>query len=68
MTPEMVRRLCKAIAVLAVVIGGYGSILCLPYALSTNLVWITTAGIYFVAGAIMITGGLVSYVVLMKTE
>jgi hypothetical protein len=68
MTPETIKRLCKAVAVLAVVVGGFGSILCLPYALGTDIRWISAAGIYFVAGAIMITGGLLSYTVLLKTE
>ena len=68
MTPEMIKRFCKAIAVLAVVVGGFGSILCLPYALGTDLTWISAAGIYFIAGAVMITGGLLSYAVLIKTE
>lgn len=68
MTPEAIKRLCKAVAVLAVVVGGFGSILCLPYALGTDLRWISAVGIYFVAGSILITGGLLSFTVLLKAE
>ena len=68
MTAEMIKRFCKALAVLSVVVGGFGSILCLPYALGTNLYVISAAGIYFIAGAVIITGGLLSYAVFIRTE
>ena len=68
MTPEMIKRFCKALAVLTVVVGGFGSILCVPFAITNNLQLITTAGIYFIAGAVMIAGGLLSYVSLIKAE
>ena len=68
MTPEMIKRLCKALAVLSVVVGGFGSILCVPFAMTNDLRLIATAGIYFIAGAIMIAGGLLSYVNLIKVE
>ena len=60
MTDEAIKQCVRALAIVAVAVGGFGSILCVPYALTTNLVLITTAGIYFVAGGIMITGGLVA--------
>ena len=66
MTPEAVKELCKALAVVSVIVGGFGSILCVPYALTSSLELIATAGIYFVAGGIMITGGLLSFAVLTK--
>ena len=66
MTPEAIRRFCKGLAVVCVGVGGGGSILVLPYAMSWNFTWIATAGIYLVAGAVMITGGLLSYVTLMR--
>ena len=66
MTPEATKSFCRAFALVCVAVGGFGSVLCLPYALTTNLYLIATSGIYFVAGAVMITGGLVSYVDLLK--
>jgi hypothetical protein len=66
MTPEAVKQFSKALSVVAVLVGGFGSILCVPFALTNNLYLIATAGIYFVAGGIMITGGLISFAVLNK--
>lgn len=68
MTPEAIKHVCKALAIVAVVIGGCGSILCVPFALTADLYLIATAGIYFVAGGIMIVGGLISYVLLHNAE
>ena len=66
MTREMIRSICKAIALLTLAVGGAGSISCLPFAFSTDLRWIVAAGVYFVAGAIMITGGLATYIMLVR--
>lgn len=67
MTDEAIKTFVRALAIVAVAVGGFGSILCVPYALTTNLVLITTAGIYFVAGGIMITGGLVALSLMLNT-
>lgn len=67
MTKEAIQAVCRALAILTVAVGGYGSLLCVPYALMNNLQIIATAGIYFVAGAVMITGGLLTYTVLLKS-
>ncbi len=66
MTPEAIKHLCKALAVCCVAVGGLGSMACVPFALTNNLHLIITAGIYFVAGGVMITGGLLSFIVLNK--
>ncbi len=66
MTPEAIKSVCKALALCCVAVGGFGSIACVPFALTNNLDLITTAGIYFVAGGVMITGGLLSFVILDK--
>jgi len=66
MTPEATKSFCRAFALVCVSVGGFGSVLCLPYALTTDLYLIATSGIYFVAGAVMIIGGLISYVYLLK--
>ena len=68
MTPEAIKHVCKALAIVSVAVGGLGSIACVPFALTANLALIITAGVYFVAGAVMIVGGLLSYVSLAKTE
>ncbi|MDP2653469.1 MAG: hypothetical protein Q8Q08_05490 [Candidatus Omnitrophota bacterium] len=68
MTPDAIKQFCRTLAVVCVAVGGVGSVLCLPFALTTDLSLITTAGIYFIAGAVMITGGLLGYVALLKTE
>ncbi|MBF0123345.1 MAG: hypothetical protein HQL21_08095 [Candidatus Omnitrophica bacterium] len=68
MTPEGVKKLCSALAVLMFAAGGLGSVACLPYALGNDIAWVTATGVYFIAGAVMMTGGLVSGVLLMKTE
>ena len=66
MTEEAFKKLVRALAIVSVVVGGFGSILCLPYALTTNLNLIITAGIYFVAGGIMIVGGLITLSVMAQ--
>lgn len=66
MTPEFIKRICKALAVCCISVGGLGSMACVPFALTNNLELIATAGVYFIAGGVMITGGLLSFVVLDK--
>jgi len=61
MTPEAIRTLCKALGVVMFAVGAFGSFLCLPFAMGFQLHWIVVAGIYFVAGAIMMSGGLITY-------
>lgn len=60
MTGVELKKVVKAIGSICVVIGGFGSILCVPYAVTSNWLMVATAGIYFVAGAVMITGGLIT--------
>ncbi len=60
MTEEAFKKLVRAMGILSVVVGGFGSILCIPFAVTSDLSLITTAGIYFVAGGVMITGGLIT--------
>jgi len=61
MTPEAIKTLCKALAVILFTCGAFGSLLCLPYAAGFNMAWIMTAGVYFVAGAVLMSGGLITY-------
>jgi len=68
MTPKAIRTICKALAIVSVVAGAYGSLLCMPFAFSRYLPVIATAGIYFAAGAVLIVGGLIGYVLLIKQE
>ena len=59
----MTQEFYKVIALLCVVTGVSGSISCLPFALCSDLKWIAAAGIYLIAGAVMITGGLIAYAI-----
>jgi len=68
MTQEAIRKVVKALALIAFTVGGFGSVLCVPFAITNNLWLIATAGIYFIAGGIMIVGGLVTYALLIKDE
>ena len=68
MTPEAMNKLCRAVAVLSVVVGGAGSVMCLPFACSTDWNIAGATGIYFVAGAVMITGGLCAYALLARDQ
>ena len=68
MTKESFRSLVKAFAVVSVVVGGLGSIACVPYAFTSNLYLLTATGIYFIAGGIMITGGLIATSLMIKSE
>ena len=54
-----VRALCLAVFV----VGALGSALCVPYAICSNWYLVGIAGIYFIAGAIMMTGGLIAFVI-----
>lgn len=68
MTKDALKNVTKALAILSVIVGGVGSILCLPLACSRYLSVASAAGIYFVAGGIMITGGLVTYALMLQIE
>ncbi|MEI6437625.1 MAG: hypothetical protein WCO69_02610 [Candidatus Omnitrophota bacterium] len=61
MTPEAVRTLCKALGVVLFSCGAFGSLLCLPFAIGFDLKWIFVAGVYFVSGAVLMSGGLITY-------
>ena len=64
MTPEGIKTCCKALAMLMFIVGGFGSIACVPYAMSYNLNVVAVIGTYFCAGAIMMAGGLGTFVYL----
>lgn len=68
MTPEAIRKVVKALGLVCFTVGVFGSALCLPVAIGTNLVEIAVAGIYFIAGGIMIVGGLGVYAYLIEVE
>ena len=68
MTPDALNKFCRALAVVLFTVGAFGCISCLPYALSNSMYWITAAGIYFVAGGIIMSGGLISYVLLTNQK
>jgi len=68
MTPDAIRKVIKAFALIAFAVGGVGCVLCVPFALGTRFADLLLAGIYFVAGGIMIIGGLGIYAFLIKDE
>ena len=68
MTPEAIRSLCKAAALVSVVAGGYGMMLCVPFIAGTHVTLIAAASLPFIAGAVLISGGLVSYTLLIRKE
>lgn len=61
MTPEAIKTMCKAIAVMTFTMGAFGSLLVVPYAIGWNFQLVAISGVYFIAGAVMITGGLFTY-------
>lgn len=66
MTHEAIVSLCKATAIFSFVAGGYGMILCVPYIMSTSIYVIAAASLPFIAGAVLVAGGLTSYTILLK--
>ncbi len=68
MTQEAIRRVIKALGLVAFTVGAFGSALCVPYAITTDWMLVAIAGIYFVAGGVMIVGGLITYAILIKDE
>ena len=68
MTKEALSKLIRAMGILSVVVGGAGSILCVPFAVTSDLVLIATAGVYFIAGGVMITGGLITVSLMIQPE
>jgi len=66
MTEEAFKKFVRALAIVSVVVGGFGSMLCVPFAVTSNLSLITAAGIYFIAGGVMITGGLITISLMMQ--
>ena len=63
MTPEAVIKFCRALAVVFVAVGGLGCVACLPLAFGSLPIAATTA-LFFVAGGVLMSGGLVSFSIL----
>lgn len=61
MTPEAIKSMCKAIALTVLATGVFGSLLVVPFAIGWDFQLIAISGVYFIAGAVMITGGLFTY-------
>lgn len=68
MTNEALKTMVRAMAIVCVTVGGVGSILCLPFAVTNDWTLVRIAGTYFVAGGIMITGGLISLSILIQPQ
>jgi len=68
MTPEGLNKFCRALAAVMFTVGVMGCFACLPYALSSSMLWVHTAGVYFVAGGIIMSGGLISYILLTQQK
>ena len=68
MNPETIKRLCKSAALVAVSAGAYGMLLCSPYMMGPNVVVIAAASLPFIAGAILVAGGMVSFTLLIRKE
>ncbi len=68
MTETVFRGLIRGAALVAFLAGGLGCVLCVPYAASTSMYWVAVAGVYFVAGGIMIAGGLITLSLLSQNE
>ena len=68
MTEEGFRSFIRASGLVAVAVGAFGSMLCVPYALTTSLSLISTAGTYFIAGGVMIVGGLLTVALLIQPQ
>ncbi len=67
MTPEAVRKFCKALSLVAIVCGAGGMFLCAPFMWSPYSLPITaTASLPFIAGSILIGSGLVSFAMLVE--
>jgi hypothetical protein len=67
MTPEAVKRFCKAVAGMSVIFGACGMFLCAPILLwDVSIPMIQAASLPFIAGAILIAGGLVSFTMLLE--
>ena len=66
MTQEAVNKLVKALAIISILVGGFGSMICLPSALCGSWRIAAATGIYFIAGGIMIVGGLISFSIMTK--
>ncbi len=63
MTPEAITKFGKALAAIFVAVGGLGCIACLPLAFGTLQVAAATA-LFFIAGGVLMSGGLISFAVL----
>ena len=66
MTPEFKITLCKAFALFSITAGGFGMLLCVPYIAGTNAIIIAAASLPFLAGAVLVAGGLISLSMLLE--
>lgn len=67
MTEEAFKKIVRALAIVCIAVGGFGSMLCVPYAITSNWDIVAIAGVYFVAGGVMISGGLITLSILFQT-
>ena len=63
MTPESVTKFGKALAALFMAVGGLGCIACLPLVFGSLQVAAATA-LFFIAGGVLMSGGLISFAIL----
>lgn len=63
-----VKRLCKVIAIIVGAAGFMGALAGAPFAASANWNVAGVTGIYFIAGAILITGGMITYAILLTKD
>ena len=63
MTPEAVIKLCKALSAIFVAIGGLGCVACFPFVFGSLSITATVA-LFFIAGGVLMSGGLISFVII----
>ena len=68
MLERVSKKITRAIALICVGIGAAGAIFCLPFAVSPRWLFVKMAGVYFIAAAIMITGGLITIAILAESK
>ena len=60
MTPKTSKEIVRAFALLCVCAGGFGMVVVVPYLVLNNWIIVAAAGLSFIAGAVLVAGGLLS--------
>lgn len=68
MTPQFLKTVNQALALVAIGCGGFGMMLCVPYLMSVHWVVIQASAVVFLSGAVLYAAGAVCMAILINKD